>query len=74
LTLHVLREVGEQLMSEISEVSTYEQVTKFAPGRNVFHGAMQTSAVGITRASVAVDEAHLLANMFLPLPVAWRAQ
>ena len=35
---------------------------------------MQALAVRIPRASVAVDEAHLLADMGLPLPVARRAQ
>jgi hypothetical protein len=61
-------------MIEVSKLSTYEQVAKFASGRDIFHSAMQALAVCIPRASVAVDEAHLLADMGLPLPVTRRAQ
>jgi hypothetical protein len=31
-------------MDEVSKLSTYEQVPKFASGRDVFHGTMQASA------------------------------
>ena len=61
-------------MDEVSKLSTYEQVPKFASGRDIFHSTVQASAVSIPRASMAVDKTHLLADMCLPLPVARRAQ
>ena len=69
VTLSVVRKVWEQLIGEVSELSTYEQESKFAPGRYVPHGAVQASAVGVPGTSRVAAKAHLLANMCFPLPV-----
>jgi hypothetical protein len=73
LTLDVIGEVREQLVYEVSELSAHEQVTEFAPGRHVFHGAVQASAVGVPWTSWAVPETHLLADMCLPFAVTQQA-
>ena len=69
LTLSVVRQVWEQLIGEASELSAYEQVSTFAPGRYVPHGAVQASAVGVPGTSRVAAKARLLANMCFPLPV-----
>ena len=58
-------------MDEVSKLSTYEQMPKFASGRDIFHSTVQASAVCIPRASMAVDKTHLLcveAVLMMELP------
>ena len=61
-------------MDKVSKLATYEQVPKFAPCRDILHGAVQASAVSVSRTAGVAAKAHLFADVSFPFPVTKRAQ
>jgi hypothetical protein len=61
-------------MDEVSKLATYEQVPKFAPCREVLHGAAQATAVSVPWTTGVAAKAHLFADVGFPFPVTKRAQ
>ena len=53
VTSCIVREVREQLMYEIAKLTADKQMPKFAPRRNILHGALQASAVCVSDQSLS---------------------